>query len=174
MESRNAKLQVRMILLNAALMASAPAFSGDPITVVARDTIKTESFTPVYQDDERGRLVYRATNRSILKETTKSGLLNGLTKSCDVQADLTHGSGPMRGYCRHEAGPTDLALVEWSGMCHTSNGGDGKPQTRCWGGWIYIPGGQGRLAATRGGGTWSGFVAATGEFEEEITGLVRP
>ena len=146
--------------------------AAETANVAARDTMRTERFEPLHQDDATGRLAYAAVNKSTLREATRTGLLNGLTKTCQLTADLTNGSGPMEGFCRHEGTDGALAIVQWNGMCDTGPGVDGKPQTRCWGGWRYLPGGKGRLAGVTGGGGWRGHVQPSGEFEEEVDGMV--
>jgi hypothetical protein len=162
---------VATMLVATMAVKSAAAYAAETVSVSARDLIKTERFEILHQDDGRGRLVYTARNRGVLRETTKSGLLDGVTKVCTARADLINGSGSIDGYCLHEQGESTVN-VQWSGMCHTSTAPDGKVHTGCWGGWIYLPGGKGRYASVSGGGTWQGRMTPSGEFDEEIAGVV--
>lgn len=168
--SKPVMLSARTAVVGITLLAACGAVTAaEVLTISGRDLIKTERFEPLYQDDKAGRLAYFSVGKSVIRETTRTGILNGLAKTCFTFGDLTYGTGTLHGFCRHEDADA-LALIQWNGLCHTAPGAGDKPQTRCWGGWVYLPGGKGRLAGVQGSGSWSGVVNAAGEFDEEFTG----
>jgi hypothetical protein len=87
--------------------------------------------------------------------------------------DLTQGRGRGNGFAQAEKGG-DAYMLEWDGTCYPVSGTDGKPVTRCGGGWYFVPGsGTGRYANIGGGGTWRGVVLPSGDFEEEGNGFLE-
>lgn len=165
-------LQTLWVVAAIAGLSWGQVYAGEPVAISAKATHKPDKFYPTYQDDKAGRIAYTSSSWAVDREITKTGIVAD-KRWCQGSWDMTGGAGGGHGYCKAEKGG-DTVQLQWNGMCDTLTDKDGKPQTRCGGGWVYVPGsGTGRYAGIRGNGAWWGLGTADGGFEEEWNGYYQ-
>ena len=150
-----------------------PAVAQQSFPVHGKGIHKGEKFEPMGKDEKSGRIVFYSQSRVTDRELQGNGVFNAGVRIPQAHWDLTNGYGTGRGFSRVEKAGGSV-LLEWTGVCYTVNGADGKNIPHCSGGWFVVPGsGTGPYAGLDGGGTWTGSVTADGGFDEDWIGMIR-
>lgn len=124
-------------------------------------------------EKETGKAALFFTNQTSDKQTSGGNLIDGNQRVNSGFWEFSKGRGIGHGFARAEKAG-DIYVLEWTGVCYDLSGADGKPISRCGGGFVFVPGaGTGRFANVKGGGIWRGMVQPNGDFEEEANGYIE-
>jgi len=149
------------------------ALAGEKMEVRLTKVNKTDKFEVMLDDKSTGRMAFYFAYHGTYKQEKGGALFDGMNNKGQGSGGMFQGNGPVSGFDVNEK-EGDTYRVEWSGVCFSLSGPDGKPVGYCAGGGFVVPGsGTGRFAGLSGGGNFRGHALPNGDFEVEENSVLE-